>query len=153
MQTWIWISWTFLYCHFWQLGCTQCTFCTAQRALCTVFPTFLSFKLESFNLVCRREFGFHECSYTAIFDNWGAHNAHFTTAQHGLCTVFPNFCFSSALIWCTGVNLDFANILIHYFLANRVYSHTAQCILLDTRVFGSSYILVSPKKWATHLFT
>ena len=34
-----------------------------------ISPTFLSFKLESCNLVCRREFGFREHSYTVIFGN------------------------------------------------------------------------------------
>ena len=70
-----------IYCIFWQSGCAQCTFCTAQRALCNDFPTFLFFKLESCNLVCRREFRLREHSYTVFFGNQGAHGAHF--ALHG----------------------------------------------------------------------
>ena len=50
-------------------------FTTAQRALCTDFATFLFFKLESCNLVCRREFGFREHSYTVFLDNQDAHSA------------------------------------------------------------------------------
>ena len=41
----------------------QCTKCTQ----CTFFLTFLFLKLESWNLVCRHELGFHKYSYKLYF--------------------------------------------------------------------------------------
>ena len=40
-----------------------------------VFPTFLFFKLESCNLVCRREFRFCKHFYTLFFYKQGVHSA------------------------------------------------------------------------------
>ena len=97
-------------------------FTTAQRALCTDFPTFLFFKLESCNLVCRREFGFRKHSYTVFFTNQGACSAYFALHSAHFAPFFQLFCFSSkrAVIWRASVNLNFVNILILYFLAIRV---------------------------------
>ena len=50
--------------------------------------------------------------------------------------VFQLFCFSSqkAAIWCAGVNLEFVNILILYFLTNRV--RTVHILLLHSARFA-----------------
>ena len=109
---------------------TQCTFCTAQCTFCTIFTTFLFFKLESCNLVCRREFGFRKHSYTVFFTNQGACSAYFALHSAHFAPFFQLFCFSSkrAVIWRASVNLNFVNILILYFLAIRVCTvHILHC--------------------------
>ena len=61
----------------WPNTTTQCIFCTAQRTFCTVFSTFLFFKVENWFFVCWIEFKFCKHSYTLFFDIQGAHSAHF----------------------------------------------------------------------------
>ena len=96
-------------------------FCAVQCTLRTVFLIFLFFKPESSNLVCRIEIRCLIHSYRLFFDKQSVHRyrAHGHSIVH---TVFLPFCFLSqrAQIWCAGLNLDFVNILIHYFLTNRV---------------------------------
>ena len=41
----------------------------AQCTFCTIFQTFLFFKLESYNLVCKRKIGFGNHSYIVVFGN------------------------------------------------------------------------------------
>ena len=89
---WDWINITLLYTFFWLTRCSQCTFCTAQSALCTVFLTFLSLKLESCNFVCSREFWFRKHSYTVFFDNLGSHSAHFALQSARFAPFSQLFC-------------------------------------------------------------
>ena len=115
-------------------------FCAVQCTLRTVFLIFLFFKLESSNLVCRIEIRCFNHSYRLFFDKQSVHrySAHGHSIVH---TVSLPFCFLSqrAQIWCAGLNLDFVNILIHYFLTNRVPTvHSAQCTL--RAVFPISFV-------------
>ena len=116
-------------------------FCAVQCTLRTVFLIFLFFKLESSNLVCRIEIRCFNHSYRLFFDKQSVHrySAHGHSIVH---TVSLPFCFLSqrAQIWCAGLNLDFVNILIHYFLTNRV--HTMQsCVLLTFCLVGIGSLL------------
>ena len=142
------ISSTFLYCNFWQLGCTQCTFCTAQRALCTVFPTFLSLKLESCNLVCRREFGFHEHSYTVFFGNYGAqgvYSAHTQRSAH--CALISQLCLFFKIESCNLVcRLEFRfcnHSLTLSFDKQGVYSAHNHCTRAHCALFSQLFCFLS----------
>ena len=64
--------------------------------------------------MCWIEFQFPKHSNPLFFDKLDVHSALFSQ----LCFVFQG----RADFWCAGLNLNFVNFHIHYFLTNKVFA-------------------------------